>query len=336
LQDALEHLLSYTTLLSTLPSDFNERRKQDKDWDQYLYDRTGHLSQQERQKAEARLTTARGHLLEAEKLLRGGQEMADVLPRFQEWLRPEWQQGGSLLRPAVRLNEVNRQLPMGLDGFEYVQAASLLEKGQKPRDVVRTLRKQRERQEVKYNLERVKGYLDRPLTDAEEKKARTQLEKRTEVAEVVAGLSAALAPERQTDPGGIRLAVQLDEVAAEMEPGLDGREYLQARALLQQNARPAEVVMRLASQRAENFEKLVEERHKEVHGRLRAYGNGLDSLPEPIREVVLKGAREMLHRGSTVEEVVRVYSRAQEDVRPMLNAYSVEDVLRMLPHPTEQ
>jgi hypothetical protein len=270
--------------------------------------------------------------------------VADVLQQhLRKWLRPEWQKDGALLRSAVRLNEVNRRLPSGLDGFEYGQAQVLLEKGQKPTEVVRTLRKQRQRLEVKYNLERVKAYLERPLTADEEKKVRAQLEKRMEVADIVAGLGAALAPERQSVPGGIRLAVQLDEVAAELEPGLDGREYLQARNLLQQNARPAEVVMHLAGQRAENFEKLVVQRQKEVRGRLRFYaaeagdGSNRVRVPQQIYDAALKDVQELLRRGGTVEEVARVSNDALEDASDFLaRGASVEDVLRLLGHRENQ
>jgi hypothetical protein len=229
-------------------------------------------------------------LKKARELLEKGQELADVVVRLSDALSPARRALAGGIRNAVRLDDVAAELESGLDAFEYAQAEQLIQDGRRPAEVVNLIRKQRQRARLRADLERVKSYLDRPLTEEELTRVRRMLEGESEqmfrlkvqvggslaassgplpllpllhlkpdgpkeVADIVASLPEALSPERRNVPGGIREAVLLDEVNRESKPGLDAFEYAQVRQLLRQGAKPADIVAVIAMQRAEAAEK---------------------------------------------------------------------------------
>jgi hypothetical protein len=197
---------------------------------------------------------------------------------------------------AVRLDEVKEALAP-LDGFEYARAHDALREGKPVAEVVRLLETQRRAERLKYDLQRVNSYLERPLSAEELAAARGHLEQGKDVAEVVAGFPDALSPERRTVPGGVRDAIRLEEISQALGTPLDAFEYADVRQLLRQGHATADVLAYVARRRAEEWQNTVDRRFEEVRER---FANAGFNFEAELRVLT----RQLLLQGSSVKDVL--------------------------------
>jgi hypothetical protein len=230
------------------------------------------------------------------KLLQEDKDSAEVVAVFAEKLDPARRAVPGGLVAAVRLDEVKEALAP-LDGFEYARAHDALREGKPVTEVVRLLETQRRAERLKYDLQRVNSYLERPLSAEELAAARKDLEQGKDVAEVVAGFPDALSPERRTVPGGVRDAIRLEEINQALETPLDAFEYADVRQLLRQGHTTADVLAYVARRRAEEWQITVDRRFEEVRQRFANAGYNFDTELRVL-------TRQLLLQGSSVKDVI--------------------------------
>jgi hypothetical protein len=101
----------------------------------------------------------------------------------------------------------------------------------------------------------------------------------------------------------------LDEVGQGLQPGPDAVEYAQARQLLRQGSKPPEVVILLATRRAEAFEKLVQERLEQVATLVPQRRPSVLYGRKPLSSIEREEALALLRQGRSVEDVIDLLER---------------------------
>lgn len=226
--------------------------------------------------------------------LLAGKELVEIVETLTDVLRSDLIEAPDGIRIGVQLDLIALELQSDLGSIEEAHARQMLKRNTGRTEVAGWVRQQRLIERRKADLERVKAYLDRPPTVEELKRARTLLDKKKDVATVVAALADALSPEKRNVPGGIVEAIRLDEIAEEFDAPLDAFEQERARVLLREGREPRDVAAILTLRRAEDSEAEVQRQFRRLH-----------LFDNRERELAL----DWLRQGLTVAEILRMLGR---------------------------
>lgn len=204
---------------------------------------------------EVVLSGARGRL-------ERGEDLVEIVASLAHVLRSDVRDAQGGIRIGVAIDLIALALHSDLEAVEQFLARDMLEKGAARTKVIARIRELRQVERRKHDLERVKGYLERPLAEDELRKVRGLIEAGNAVADVVAEVPEALGPAWPRGAKHIAEVVHLDEIADEMAPAPDAFEMDRARQLLREGRKVEDVVAMLELRRAEAFEALVQRRFK--------------------------------------------------------------------------